>query len=285
MSYQVQPKPLSLSVPRWLRSVLSPLNFGCSGCLSTLAVLLLLWLAVAQALLPAPADFGSFFAYFLVAAVPLFLLLTFVLHVVGVVRRDRAEAQAVAVEANGLLQGLKQHADYLTARAERGAQILQRAEYELQVGATSPFWDAIEAAAVELAECRSSGDWMADGAARYDAILVQRNHDFPDCMGQIDELPDCRPMLADFYRLVRAAQLDFRFQMIWEQRQTRKVLIVGFASLSEAIQNLERTVAHSIARLEGLMIARTLLQQANPLVVKRVVRFFVPGQRTALPST
>ena len=116
---------------------------------------------------------------------------------------------------------------------------------------------------------------MAEQVADED-LLRGRDHNFPDCFDGIEILPDCRPLLEEFYRLVRQAQKDFRFANIWEHRQTRKVLVAGFATLGEAIRSLEATVVRSIADLKKTIEARTI--QASPTnMAKRVaLRAFLP---------
>lgn len=277
MAYSVKPESLKLSLGNWSRSLTSFLNLGCSGCFSALLAVVVIAVLAWQDVLASPNSAGSFLSLVVKVALPLFLALTFSAYVVKRFSETRSQAEKISTEASSLLAGVHSHAQYLAYKAELAAQALRRADHEFSEGAISPFWDAIEAAAAELAECQVSNDWIATGATRYDGILAQRDHDFPDCFAAIEVLPDCRPLLNEMYRLVRAAQKDFRFANIWEHRQTRKVLIAGFTSLGEAIRRLEDTVARSIASLEAMMLARTVLMQANPAIQRRVVRFLVPG--------
>jgi hypothetical protein len=51
-------------------------------------------------------------------------------------------------------------------------------------------------------------------------------------------------------RIVRMGQTNFQFANIWEHRRTREVLIAGFRTLGEAINNLGTTIEYSISYLQ-----------------------------------
>lgn len=45
-------------------------------------------------------------------------------------------------------------------------------------------------------------------------------------------------------------QTNFQFANIWEHRRTREVLIAGFRTLGEAINNLGATIEYSVSDLQ-----------------------------------
>ena len=63
-------------------------------------------------------------------------------------------------------------------------------------------------------------------------------------------LPVPNSILKEFNRIFRMAQKDFQFASIWEHRQTRNVLIAGFSTLGEVINNLEYTINASLSDLQ-----------------------------------
>ena len=275
MSYMVQPAKLSFDRQEWLRSFFSVANVGCSGCGAVVvSAILLMW--ASSAILPAKPDFWVGFRYFAAASIVAYALITLLVYVVRKTRLNSAQARKRTEEAMTLRKGFKEHSEYLSYKAQTAAQALKAAAFELQEEAFAPFWDAIERAASDLGDCQTSCEWLSISAPKYDEILRGREHNFPDCFDGIQTLPDCRPLLEEFYRLVRLAQRDFRFANIWELRQTRKVLIAGFATLGEAIRSLEATVARSIAELKNTIETRPL-QAGSPAGVARVaLRFILP---------
>jgi hypothetical protein len=275
MSYEVRPVKTTFQFDEWSKSWLAVSNLGCSGCASVIIALSLVGLASSMNWFPDKRT-GLLFLGFVVVGVLSYLLITAVVYVVGKTKQNQAVAAKATSDALLIKKGVKEHSEYLTYRANVSAQALKSAAFELQEEAFAPFWDAIENAAGALGECHASCQWLAVGVPRYDEILRGLDHNFPDCFEGIDSLPDCQPLLAELYRLVRQAQRDFRFANIWEHRQTRKVLIAGFSTLGEAIRNLEATVVRSIADLKRTVEDRS--NQASPTsTVKRMaLRFILP---------
>jgi hypothetical protein len=275
MSYMVRPFKTTFQINEWSRSWLSLANLGCSGCASAVIALVLLGVAYNAGLF-VDKSFGVGFLRFLGAGAVVYLLVTSVVYFTRKLQSHRAEAGKATADALFIMKGVKEHSNYLTYKANAAAQSLKAAAFELHEEAFAPFWDAIENAAGALGECHASCQWLSVSVPRYDEILRGRNHNFPDCFEGIDALPDCRPLLEELYRLVRQAQRDFRFANIWEHRQTRKVLIAGFATLGEAIQSLEATVQRSIADLKSTIEARTLLVSSTGTAKKMALRLILP---------
>jgi hypothetical protein len=275
MSYQIQPRKLSFEPGEWMLSWFWPGNLGCSGCASGLIALIVLFWAASQNFWSSSATADHFLRFVGLSAL-LYLVATLVVYIVRKKQRNRSEAARATSDAMTILNGVREHSNYLTYRARTVADALKTAAFELEQEAFAPFWDAIEAAAAALGECHASSEWISTGVPRYDAILHEREHDFPDCFDGIEALPDCRPLLDELYRLVRLAQRDFRFANIWELRQTRKVLIAGFATLGEAIKSLEETVQRSIADLKKTIEARTLIPLPPGSPGRTVLRMVVP---------
>src|ERR1035438_2530325 len=92
---------------------------------------------------------------------------------------------------------------------------------------------------------------ISRAAAVYYRDLRGREHDFPHFPISAGNVPDASPETNQLRRVVRMGQTNFQFANIWEHRRTRDVMIAGFRTLGDAINNLESTVENSIANLES----------------------------------
>jgi hypothetical protein len=59
--------------------------------------------------------------------------------------------------------------------------------------------------------------------------------------------------MEEFRHVVRKGQTNFQFANIWEHRKTREVLIAGFRTLGEAIDNLSSVVEREISSLSATL--------------------------------
>jgi len=127
-------------------------------------------------------------------------------------------------------------------------KLLREAEEEYNDRAFAPFWDRIERAAASLAEFSQSVDSIRAQTTNYHRALHGRIHNFPAL--RIDSvLPSPDATIREFNRLARLGQRNFEFASIWEQRRTRAILIKGFTTLGQAVNNLGETIDFTI---EGL---------------------------------
>lgn len=127
---------------------------------------------------------------------------------------------------------------------------LRNAEAEFAANAYGPFWDAVENAAFHLSEFNGKANQLSHNASQYYENLNGRKHNFPVFPIQSTNLPDASPAVNDLRRVVRMGQTNFQFANIWEHRRTREVLIAGFQTLGEAINNLGSVIDHSIYDLQ-----------------------------------
>lgn len=275
MTYAIRPLKVDYKAGEWFSSWFSPFNMGCSGCVSSLLALgLVVWASTQNFF--ADKAFGAWFLRFAGCAFLIYLAATLVLYIGRKIKLSQAEAMRATHEAWTIKKGVGEHSAYLKYQAQLAADALKLAASEHQENAFAPFWDAIETAAAALGECYTSSQWFSANVPRYDEILRGRDHSFPDCFEGIEELPDCRPLLDELYRLVRLAQRDFHFSNIWEHRQTRKVLIAGFSTLGEAIRSLEATVQRSFADLKQTLAVRTLVTVASGTPGRVVLKLLLP---------
>jgi len=145
--------------------------------------------------------------------------------------------------SQGLLTELPQH-------LSRASSLLQEAQREFNDSAFSPFWDAVENAARQLAAFDDKTKQLTQHATAYYRSLEGRKHTFPSFPLKKRAMPDATSVLNELRRVVRMGQTNFQFANIWEHRRTREVLIAGFRTLGEAVNNLGATIEYSISDLQ-----------------------------------
>lgn len=182
--------------------------------------------------------------------------------------RNRDSLHQASREAENLTATLRHNyesskalASQLPVQLEVAARWLERAEREFRETAFSPFWDAVENSARELAAFKAMAEELSHNAARYHTQLAGRNHTFPPFPVQPDDIPDVSAVLRRFHAVVRMAQTNFQFSNIWEHRRTRGVLIAGFRTLGEAIGSLGATIEGSLAELQASLTPGTTLNR------------------------
>lgn len=127
---------------------------------------------------------------------------------------------------------------------------LREAEIEYKDNAFSPFWDAVENAAQQLAAFNDKANQLSQNAVEYYRKLDGRKHTFPAFPVTTRTIPDASFVLNELRRVVRMGQTNFQFANIWEHRRTREVLIAGFRTLGEVVNNLGATIEYSVSNLQ-----------------------------------
>ena len=154
------------------------------------------------------------------------------------VQKKQAEAESLTLEMTHLFQKSESVVSSMPGLLANARGWLRQAEQEYNDRAFGPFWDAVENATQNLAAYSNGARQLADDARVYYRWLRGRKHNFPLFPASPDSIPDPGPVMAEFQRVVRMGQRDFQFANIYEHRRTREVLIEGFATLTEALDNL-----------------------------------------------
>lgn len=160
------------------------------------------------------------------------------------------EAESLSSNLMRMYESSMNLATDLAQHINRATRLLQQAETEYKDNAFAPFWDAVENAAKELAAFNDKTNLLSKNAADYYSMLSSRKHTFPTFPANMRAIQDVSPVVNELRRIVRLGQTNFQFANIWEHRKTRGVLIAGFRTLSEAINNLEGTIEYSISNLQ-----------------------------------
>lgn len=160
------------------------------------------------------------------------------------------EARDLTERATLALRSTRQLLPRLRDSLEEASNFLAVAEAEFRDRAFGPFWDAIEQAARRLSEFSEITRSLERNGATYTESLRGRQHTFPSFPISFSQLPNAGAVVSDFRRVVRLAQRDFQFATIWEQRKTREVLIAGFRTLGDAIDNVGTLVESAITSFQ-----------------------------------
>ncbi|MBC2898390.1 hypothetical protein H0B43_40450 [Rhodococcus wratislaviensis] len=128
---------------------------------------------------------------------------------------------------------------------------LDNAEREFSDGVFAPFWDEVERAAEGLSNYAERIRRLADYARSYEQQsnrLLAEPFVLAPLSAHLNNVSGY--MSKRFKAVVREAQRNFQFAAIYEMRRTSKVMISGFTSLGEAIDNLTDSVLSSMNELQ-----------------------------------
>lgn len=159
------------------------------------------------------------------------------------------EAESLTKRAMNCYTASKQAATDLPVLLKNATGWLQSAQVEYNNSAFAPFWDAVEKAAINLAAFSDKVRLLSTNSTEYYQLLKGRKHTFPEFSLIMSAPPDATPVMNEFFRVVRLGQTNFQFANIWEHRRTREVLISGFRTLGEAVNDLGWVISQSILSL------------------------------------
>jgi hypothetical protein len=127
--------------------------------------------------------------------------------------------------------------------------VVDDAQTEFKARRFAVFWDRIEQAAAKLAELQKRIDELRSLQQFYVARLQGYEHNFSAFLPGCRAIPANVPTIERYYDLVRKAQADIDFALIWEHRQTRAVMIAGFTTLGDMVQNVGSSLQQSLQQL------------------------------------
>lgn len=160
------------------------------------------------------------------------------------VERRKRHLHELILAAHKELPGLSR----LVSEAE---QHLDLAEKEFRERAFHPFWDEIEEATKNLAIYQHRVRLIGSCAAEYqkEANLVAGSS--PPFALSTSRLPDARGTADRLAHVVRKAQKDDQFAIIYGQWKTNAILLEGFSTLGTAIYGIGDAITSSIADLSA----------------------------------
>jgi hypothetical protein len=137
----------------------------------------------------------------------------------------------------------------LPRQLKEADSFLSKAEEEFHEKAYAPFWDNIEHAALRLGEFNANLTRLEAGVGSYKLLLNSELHNFPPLVIRSNDIPNPARETERLRQLARMGQKDFEFATIWEHRKTQRVILEGFRTLGEAVNNLGLTIDDSFSRV------------------------------------
>lgn len=193
-------------------------------------------------------------------------------------RTDRA--RLTATHLIQIVQSIPGETTSIAAHLDNANAWLDLASEEYRNRAFAPFWDAVENAAVELANIRSRIVQLGRKSDEYYSTLSHVQHTFPLLPLDPGAIPDISGTAARLSQLTRRGQTDFQFATIWEHRKTRECIVAGFESFGEVVMDAGKVVASSI---EDLRIS--LASDASRIVHEQIAtRDAIAGNTDVLKS-
>lgn len=133
-------------------------------------------------------------------------------------------------------------------------ELLDQAELDFQERAFAPFWDSVESAATHLGRYDENVRKITDNAQRHCEIAQRYEGNpppFPITESSVNGVQAAKPSNERLRYIVRAAQRDFEFATIYEQRKTNQLLVAGFTNLAQALEGMGQRIASSIDDLSS----------------------------------
>lgn len=129
---------------------------------------------------------------------------------------------------------------------------LDGAEGYFNDGVYSPFWDEVEKAALALGRFSESVRDLSNKLQDYlgwVAIYDGIPDAFPVTSEQFAALPQPNALSNRMRNIVHAAQRDFHFASIFEQRKTQKLLVAGFESFADVLNDVGNQITDHVEYL------------------------------------
>jgi len=135
---------------------------------------------------------------------------------------------------------------------KKAVEYLDIANNDFKDRAFAPFWDSVEQATVALGQYAEQVNNISACASNHVRLTSFFNGVLIDFL--VEEKASNSVKEIEFVNkklevIVRNAQRDFQFAMIYEQRKTNKLLQIGFATLAEALNKLSSRMENSINML------------------------------------
>jgi hypothetical protein len=193
------------------------------------------------------------------------LAVFFVSRAVSRSRERRARLYAAQRQVVNRLSSLAADTEQRLAELPRllsgASSWIAKADGEFKQHAFSPFWDAVEQAAIHIGKFNNLVNQIVRDARQYYDQVSSLQGSMPAFPVDVTRLPDPHVVVRELQRVVRMGQTDYQFASIWEHRRTRAVMIAGFRTLDEGLSHIEAAVSSSMASLEdtlssGLRIKR-----------------------------
>lgn len=166
------------------------------------------------------------------------------------IKKVKEEAESISKQLNELLKKSEEIVSNILPSFEVSAhKSIELAKVDFAENALSPFWNQIENASKYFAYYKEAIEQLVLNGELYSKVLEGKQHNFPKPFPIGANIPISQTILDEYNATIRKAQSKFEFANIWEHRKTQKILIAGFQTLEQAINNMKDAVVQAIANL------------------------------------
>lgn len=167
------------------------------------------------------------------------------------VLKANEESELYSKKLNEILTRSEEIVHEILPYFETSAQkCIEIAKVDFAENAISPFWDKIEEVSNFLGCYKEAVDQLVYNYEIYSKVLDGKKHNFPTPFPFGTNIYISQTILEDFSTIIRKAQSKFEFANIWEHRKTQKILIAGFRTLEQAINNMRDAIVVAINNLK-----------------------------------
>lgn len=139
--------------------------------------------------------------------------------------------------------------EVLPLKIEAAEKHLDQAKSDFAENAFAPFWDSVQKAAIDLAEFDHAVHSIEVNTSTYSNLLTKYNGASPPFAVSRHAAPRlavARETTKRMHEIVRQAQRNFQFAMIYEQRKTNQILVAGFKNLAQALDEMSQRITTSL---------------------------------------
>ena len=174
----------------------------------------------------------------------------------GKVESEKRKDLAVIERARSSRDSLAGKTEFLRRGASRTRALLEKAERNFTERRFGPFWDAVDNTSTNLLGCRDLIRELTEDVRDYNARRLSLDFTFfPELKSEFTPfrptLPEIGFVASDLKTLVRAAETDYEFASIYENRKTNVLLAKGFSNLIEGILHLGTEISGAITDLSS----------------------------------
>ncbi|MEQ1850527.1 MAG: hypothetical protein ABMA01_02940 [Chthoniobacteraceae bacterium] len=163
--------------------------------------------------------------------------------------REMQRQRELRNSLDSLVVTSRQTAIGLPQLVQSAEDALDRAEKEYVEGAFVHFWDAVEDAAQNLAKFNAHLQALTSNSKRHRAESTRLTAPSDPFTLGIQRLPDATDTADRLRSVARVAQKNYQFASIYQQRKTNQLLIGGFSSLTQAINDLGSSIESALDQL------------------------------------
>lgn len=175
-----------------------------------------------------------------------------------------AEIERLCAKSCDKFSDIPQHLDSAN-------NLLDQAQERFEDGAYSPFWESIERALTELGSFNAAIRTIHNSASSYRSNLESYRQNggssdnvpgFPISSADLEQANACELIATRLNDIAYEALKHHDFTVIYEQRRTSAILVEGFKTLGQAIDQLGNRIGHEL-EMTQLSLAQELGKQSR----------------------